>query len=210
MSYEELVQDGRRAGMSRTVLAHGALFVLGFGLVFVALGASASYLGALLRTHGVWLERVGGTLVIGFGLYMLGVLRIPGLDRERRLRLGQKPVGYAGSVAAGVVFGAGWTPCIGPVLGGILTLAATGTGVADGIRLLSAYSAGLAVPFLLSALLLGRFLRSAGRIRRWLPLMHRASGVLLVVVGFLLVPGSFTVLAGTLARWTPEFLLERL
>lgn len=208
MTFDELTVEN---GMARwSVLAHGALFVAGFSLVFIALGASASYVGAVLRVHGVWLERVGGVLLVVFGLHMLGGMRVPGLDRERRFYLSRKPVGYAGSVTAGVAFGAGWTPCIGPVLGGILTLAATGDGVADGIRLLSAYSAGLAVPFLAASVLLSRFLDTRGRFRRLMPLVNRVGGALLVLMGLLLLTGSFTVLAGLVARWTPEFLLERI
>lgn len=210
MTYDELTADDRSAPVRWPVLVHGLFFVAGFSLVFIALGASASYLGALLRTQGIWLQRVGGVLIVLFGLLVMGVLRVPGLERERRIELARKPAGYAGSVLAGVVFAAGWTPCIGPVLGGILTLAATGGGMAVGVRLLAVYSAGLAVPFLATSLLLGRFLNGSGRMRRWLPLANRISGALLVLMGVLLLTGSFTLLAGYLVRLTPDFLLNRL
>lgn len=210
MTYDELTVGDRAGPVRWAVLVHGLLFVVGFSLVFIALGASASYLGALLRTHALWLQRVGGVLIVLFGLHVIGVLRVPGLERERRFQLASKPTGYAGSVLAGVVFAAGWTPCIGPVLGGILTLAATGGGTANGVRLLAVYSAGLAIPFLATSLLLGRFLSGSRRIRRWLPFMNRISGALLVLVGVLLLTGSFTLLAGYLVRLTPDFLLERL
>ncbi len=209
MSLDELT-TGERSRTRRAVLLHGGLFVLGFTLVFLALGASATFLGAFLRYYSDWVGRIGGVLLIIFGVYLLGVLRLPGASREWRVHLADKPVGYVGTVLVGVAFGAGWTPCIGPVLGGILTLAATRGSVGEGMGLLAVYSLGLAVPFLLATLLLERFLVSFGRFRRWLPWVSRASGALLIAVGLLLITGSFTMLSGMLARWTPDFLLERL
>ncbi|HET8654838.1 MAG TPA: cytochrome c biogenesis protein CcdA [Longimicrobiaceae bacterium] len=209
MSLDELTTEGATRGR-RTVLVHGLLFVLGFTLVFLALGASATFIGALLRVYGGVVGQVGGVLLILFGLYLLGALRLPGAGREWRVHLSDKPVGYLGTVLVGVAFGAGWTPCIGPVLGGILTLAATRGSLAEGMGLLAVYSAGLAIPFLLATLLLERFLGFFQRFRRLLPWVSRASGVLLVLVGILLVTGSFSTLSGTLARFTPESLLNRM
>ncbi len=211
MSLDELtVTEERRPLVQRTVLVHGLLFVLGFTLVFVILGASATFLGSLFAYASRWVERVGGVLLIVFGLYLLGALRLPGATREWRVHMSDKPLGYFGTVLVGVTFGAGWTPCIGPVLGGILTLAATRGSVGDGVALLLVYSLGLALPFLAAALLLGRFLSGARRVGRWLPWVSRISGVLLLVLGVLLITGSFTTLSGMLARWTPDFLLERM
>jgi cytochrome c-type biogenesis protein len=209
MSLDELT-EGKRGPVRRAVLTHGLLFVLGFTAVFMALGASATFLGQFMRFYGDWIGRAGGVLLIVFGLYLLGVLRIPGAEREWRVNLSKKPLGYLGSAMVGVAFGAGWTPCIGPVLGGILTMAAATDSVAAGMGLLGVYSLGLAVPFLLATLLLDRFLGSFGRYRQYLPWVSRISGALLIAVGLLLVSGSFTVLAATLARWTPDFLMERL
>ncbi len=209
MSLDELT-TGERRRTRRAVLTHGLLFVLGFTFVFMALGASATFLGAMLRFYSDWVGRIGGILLILFGVYLLGVLRLPGAGREWRVHLADKPVGYLGTVLVGIAFGAGWTPCIGPVLGGILTLAATRGTVAEGMGLLGVYSLGLAVPFLVATLLLERFLAGFGRFRRWLPWVSRASGALLIAMGLLLITGSFTVLSGMLARWTPDFLLERL
>ena len=209
MSLDELT-EGAQGRARRAVLTHGVLFVLGFTLVFLALGASATFLGSLLRYYSEWVGRVGGAVLIVFGLYLLGLIRIPGAQREWRVQLADKPVGYLGTLLVGVAFGAGWTPCIGPVLGGILTLAATQGSVGEGMALLGWYSAGLAIPFLLATLLLERFLSVFRRYRRWLPWVSRASGLLLLVVGILLVTGSFTTLSGVLARWTPDFLLERM
>lgn len=211
MSLDELTDaEGERERVRRAVLVHGMLFVLGFTIVFVILGASATFLGSLFAYASRWVERVGGVLLIAFGLYLLGALRLPGAGREWRVHLGDKPLGYLGTVLVGVTFGAGWTPCIGPVLGGILTLAATSGSVGGGVALLLVYSAGLAVPFLLAALLLQRFLGSMRRIGPWLPWVSRISGILLLVLGVLMLTGSFTTLTAMLARWTPDFLMDRL
>jgi cytochrome c-type biogenesis protein len=211
LSLDELTSSDADAGSThRTVFVHGLLFVLGFSLVFIALGASASFLGSLLNYYSSWVQGLGGVLLIVFGVYLLGWLRIPGAARELRVHLAEKPLGYAGTLVVGIAFGAGWTPCIGPVLGGILTLAATRESMVEGVGLLASYSAGLAIPFLLATLLLDRFLTGFARFRRWLPWVQRVSGVLLVLVGLLLLTGSFTFLSGVFARWTPKFLLERL
>lgn len=212
MSLDELVDRDQEQALraKRAVLVHGSLFVLGFTLVFVLLGASVTFLGSLFGYAQGWIERIGGVLLIGFGLYLLGVLRIPGAEREWRVHLSDKPLGYLGTVLVGVTFGAGWTPCIGPVLGGILTLAATRSSLLEGVGLLTVYSAGLAIPFLLAALLMQRFLTSLKGARRWLPWISRISGILLLIIGLLMITGSFTLLTSLLARWTPSFLLERL
>lgn len=211
MSLDELTGAERReARVKRTVMVHGLLFVAGFTLVFVTLGASATFLGSLFNYASRWVERVGGVLLIVFGLYLLGLLRLPGATREWRVHLGNKPLGYFGTVLVGVTFGAGWTPCIGPVLGGILTLAATRGSVGDGVGLLLVYSLGLAIPFLLAALLLEHFLGSVRKVGPWFPWISRASGALLLVLGVLLFTGSFATLTSVLAGWTPDFLLERM
>lgn len=204
MSVEEIE---RRRG---TAFLHGLWFVAGFTLVFVLLGASASAVGGLLRDQQVWLGRVGGVLVILFGLYLLGVLRPAFLMRERRIELARKPLGYFGSGVVGFTFGAAWTPCIGPILGAILTLAATREGLGSGVGLLGAYALGLAVPFLVTALALDRFLGWFQRFRPYLVWVDRTAGALLIVLGLLLVTDRFTLLAGYLQSLTPAFLKSRL
>jgi cytochrome c-type biogenesis protein len=198
------------SGRRRTALIHALLFVAGFSLIFVLLGASATALGRALNYYQVWLQRVGGALIILFGLLCLGVFKVGMLTQERRLHLERKPVGYLGSALVGMAFGAGWTPCIGPVLGGILGLAATSTDVSRGMQLLAVYSAGLALPFLLAAVAVESFLDWFQRFRPYLPWVMRFSGVLLIVVGTLLVTGEFTRLAGWLQGLTPDFLREKL
>jgi cytochrome c-type biogenesis protein len=207
MSLDDLTARERNR---RTVLVHAFLFIAGFTLVFVILGASATFLGALFAYASRWVERVGGVLLVLFGLYLIGLVRLPGASREWRVHLSDKPLGYFGTVLVGITFGAGWTPCLGPVLGGILTLAATRESVGDGVGLLFVYSAGLAIPFLAAALLLDRFLGGVRRIGPWFPWVSRASGALLIVVGVLMFTGSFSILSAILESWTPDFLRERL
>ncbi len=204
MSVEEVE---RRRG---TAVLHGLWFVAGFSLVFVLLGAAASAVGNLLRDYQVWLGRVGGVLLILFGVYLLGILRPAFLMRERRIELARKPLGYFGSGVVGFTFGAAWTPCIGPILGGILTLAATQAGLGRGVALLAVYALGLGVPFLLTALALDRFLVWFQRFRPYIVWVDRIAGAMLIVLGILLVTDSFTLLAGYLRGLTPEFLRDRL
>jgi cytochrome c-type biogenesis protein len=198
------------SGRRRVALLHALFFVAGFSLVFILLGASATALGRALNYYQIWLQRLGGLLIIGFGLVCLGVVKLDLLTQERRLHVEQKPVGYLGSTLVGMAFAAGWTPCIGPVLGGILGLAATSQDVSRGMLLLGVYSAGLAVPFLIAAVALESFLSWFQRFRRYLPWVMRVSGVLLIFVGVLMVTGEFTRLAGWLQQFTPAFIREQI
>jgi cytochrome c-type biogenesis protein len=209
LSLDEL-QQNEQARTRHTAMVHGLLFVAGFSAVFMVLGASATFLGSLMNYASRGVEMVGGGLLILFGVYLMGLLRLPGAGREWRLHLADKPAGYLGTVLVGVTFGAGWTPCIGPVLGGILTLAATSGTMGEGMGLLAVYSAGLAIPFLLSTVLIGRFLGAFGRMRRWLPWINRISGAMLLVLGVLMITGEFTRLAAMMAGWTPEWLSSRI
>ena len=198
------------ANARRVALLHALLFVAGFTAIFVALGAGASALGVLLGVYRNWIGRIGGLLLIVFGFLLLEVLTIPALSRERRVYLAEKPVGLLGSLLVGIAFGAGWTPCIGPILGGILSLASVSTSMSRGLGLLLAYSAGLAVPFLLAALAIEHFIAILARMRRGLVWVSRVSGALLIGVGLLLVTGYFTVLASWLQQLTPSALQGRL
>ena len=189
---------------------HALLFVAGFSLIFILLGASATALGKALNYYKEWIQRVGGVLIILFGLVCLDVIKFGFLKQEKRFHLKDKPVGFLGSALVGIAFGAGWTPCIGPILGSVLGLAATEADLSRGILLLSFYSAGLALPFILAALALDRFFGWFQRFRRYLPWVLRVSGVLLILVGLLMVTGSFTRLAGWLQALTPDFLKEQL
>ena len=206
MSYDQLSNNRSR----KAVLVPAVMFTVGFSLVFLAMGASATLLGQLLIRYQSWIARIGGVLIILFGLHLLGILRISAFLRERRIQLENKPVGMIGSTIAGIVFGAGWTPCIGPVLGALLTYASSRANLVGGMALLLAYSLGLALPFLAAAFATSAFLTTSKGIRRFIPIFEKASGVMLIIAGVLLVSGSFSTLSGYFARYTPKFLLDRL
>ena len=191
-------------------LLHALLFVLGFTLIFVALGATATALGRALNHYQQWLERVGGLLITVFGLYTIGALKIGVLSRELRFQLGDKPLGFLGSVLAGMAFGAGWTPCIGPILGAILLYTSSQADFGRGLALLLAYSFGLAVPFLVAAFALEKFLAWFRKFRRYIGWVERVAGALLIVVGVMMMFGLFTVISGWLQGLTPGFLKSRL
>lgn len=202
------LDDATRA--RRTALVHALLFALGFSLIFIALGAGASALGRLLLAYRDVITKLGGVLVIVFGLFLLGVFNVGAFQRERRVHLADKPAGYLGTVLVGIAFGAGWTPCIGPILGAIYTYNMSSGDPGRGVALLVAYSLGLAVPFVLAAVALDRFLGFFRRIRSRLLLLSRVSGVLLIVVGVLMVTNQFTRLATRLQDFTPAAIRNRI
>lgn len=194
----------------RTAVTHALAFVSGFTLIFVLLGASATVLGRLLNYYQVWVERIGGVVIILLALYLLGIIRMPALAADKRVHLANKPVGYLGSVLVGIAFGAGWTPCLGPILAAILLYASTSETVGQGMVLLLAYSVGLAIPFLLAAFAVDQFLAWFQRFRRYLPWVMRAAGVMLLLVGILMVTGYFSLLATWLQGFTPDFIRSRI
>ena len=202
MTLDELTAEGRDSARRRAA-AHAALFVLGFTLVFIALGAGASALGASLRRSLPLIQQVGGVMIVAFGLYMLGVLRLPGLSREARVQLASKPAGFVGSVVVGMTFGAGWTPCVGPVLASILLYAGAKATLAKGILLLAVYGLGLGVPFFVAAVSLNWYLAGAQRLKRWLRPIELLAGAVMVVLGVLLVTGKFTILSHFFAGLSP-------
>ena len=204
MSLEEL---GERRW---TAVTHALLLVSGFTIIFTLLGAGATAVGRVLHAQQAWLERAGGALIVVFGLYLLGAFQWGPMAREHRVHVQDKPVGYFGSLLVGVAFGAGWTPCIGPILGSILLYANSQAGVGQGIVLLLAYSLGLAVPFLLAAFAVERFIEWFKRYRRFMPLTTKLSGGVLVFIGVLLASGYFSLLSAWLQALTPDFLRSQL
>ncbi len=209
MSVDRLATDVS-AGSRRRVILHSLAFIVGFSLVFVSLGASFSAAGQFLLDYREWIRTAGGLLIIIFGLYIAGALRIGIFGRTRQIEIKTKPAGYIGTFAVGVTFAIGWTPCVGPILGSILSLAGTAETVRKGIGLLLAYSAGLALPFFLSSLALGGFLKLFKRYRAAMPLVERVAGVLLVVVGLLVLTNYFVLLNSYAISLTPQWLLKRL
>jgi cytochrome c-type biogenesis protein len=184
-------QGGAGSRFNKAILAHALVFVSGFSFVFVLLGASSSILGRFLSEYQLYIVKLGGILLIVMGLFSLNVIKIPLLNQEKVIHLKEKPLGFFGSFVVGVTFSLGWTPCIGPALSSILILASTEESVARGVYLLSMYSLGLGVPFLLSALLFHRlfgFLRRYGYVVKY---ASKIMGALLVVLGLLLVTSYF-------------------
>jgi cytochrome c-type biogenesis protein len=177
-------------------LSHGVAFVLGFSVVFIILGVATSALGGLLFNLRTWLARIGGVVVIIFGLHMTGIFRIPFLEYDLRPQTApDRNRGYLASALMGVFFSAGWSPCVGPVLGAILTLALNGGSILQGVQLLSAYSAGLAIPFLVASTQIGlvtMVIRRYGKVMRYVEMVM---GAILIVVGILLFTGRFETIA---------------
>lgn len=188
-------------GGARAPLRRALGFILGFGLVFIALGATASSLGALLAPHKLLLGRVAAVLIIFFGLVMLGVIRLPWLMRDTRALA---DTGGYGPVALGAAFAFGWSPCLGPALGSILGLAASSASLGTGVGLLAAYTLGLAVPFLLAALLWHRL--NLRRLNRYAGVFEKVGGAVLVLVGVLMLTGQFTRLATFFYEVMPAWL----
>jgi cytochrome c-type biogenesis protein len=206
MSLEDLQEGVDR----KATFAHSLLFVIGFSSIFIMLGASASFLGQFFRLYEVWIARVGGVIIVVLGMHLAGVFKLTPLMREKRIHLANKPAGYIGTLGVGMAFGAGWTPCIGPILGAILTYGMTQDTMWAGVGLLSVYSLGLAIPFLLASLALDKFLQTFQKFRKWIPIMEKGSGILLIILGILLFTGKFTVLAAWMNRFAPAFILERI
>lgn len=209
MSVDRLAGEVTAAARARVML-HSLAFIVGFTAVFVSLGASFSAAGQFLLDYRDWIRIAGGSLIVIFGLYIAGILRLGALGRTHQFQIRSKPAGLLGSFAVGLTFAIGWTPCVGPILGSILTLASNEKTVSEGVGLLLAYSAGLGVPFLLFSLGLGAFLKFFKRYRPLLPVVERVAGVLLIAVGVLVASNYYIVLNAWAIGLTPEWLLKRL
>jgi cytochrome c-type biogenesis protein len=210
VSLEDMTGARAERVVRRRVVLNSLAFILGFSVVFVSLGVSASFLGGLFAGYRRFIRLAGGALIILVGVYMMGVLKIPALDRYFQVNLKDKPAGYFGSALIGVTFAVAWIPCVGPILGAILTWAATSSRVSEGVFLLSSYAAGLAVPFFLSAVAINSFFQFSQAFRRYIGYVHAVAGVLLVAVGILLVTDYFTLLNTYAIRFTPQWLYKRL
>ncbi|MBT8489345.1 MAG: cytochrome c biogenesis protein CcdA [Gemmatimonadetes bacterium] len=193
------LRDEPTAQIRRTAALHSILFVVGFSAVFMTLGLVATTAGLAISAALPWLTRLGGAVLVVFGLVVAGVIQIPALARERRVELSSRPAGVLGSVAVGVAFGAGWTPCIGPILGSILLYAGLETTMLQGTTLLGTYALGLGVPFVATSVGLNWFLAGSSWARRWLTPIQRIAGTVLVLIGVLMVTGHFASLTAFLA-----------
>jgi cytochrome c-type biogenesis protein len=207
MSFEELTGQRQRSHLVISALIKSLPFVLGFSLVFIALGASASAAGALLRAHLGLMKSVAGVGIVILGLHLAGVLPIPALLREQRLSGEPAAPGVGRAFIAGILFAFGWTPCVGPILAGILALAATAETLNRGVLLLAAYSLGLGIPFILSAAFLNAFLSLFKGVKGYLRQVEVASGLLLVIVGTLIFTDKLAWISSRLTFLNPEELL---
>lgn len=194
LSLDELTRQSTRATRQKVIISTFA-YVCGFSFVFILMGASASYMGGLAAEYNWIIRYAGGAIVLVFGLHLLGVINIKKLDFEKRIHMSEKPFHIMGTFAIGMAFGAGWSPCIGPMLGSILILAGSQDTVLKGIVLLSIYSAGLALPFILISFFVTRLVEIMKKAKKTLFYVNKVSGALLIILGVLLITDKFRLLA---------------
>ena len=196
LSFADLQNEHPTHLIRRLILSHSLFFILGFTVVFVLLGASATYIGSALKANTDLIRKVGGVLVMVLGVHVTGLVPIRLLLGEKRISIRSRPAGFFGSFLVGIAFAAGWTPCIGPILAAILVVAATEEKVAHGIVLLLLYSLGLGIPFLLSSLAMHQFLVVFNRFRKYIRMFEIFTGLFLVVVGILIYSNLLSRLSG--------------
>ena len=201
LSLDQLTSEDDRRKLRGTIMTNALLFIWGFSSVFMAFGASASFAGQLLFSYHDYLQKIGGILIILFGLYVLGIFKLKFLATEKRIHLPTRPAGYIGSILVGMAFGAAWTPCVGPILGSILALAATSDSMMTGIQLLGVYSLGLGIPLFITALGVDSFLNYFKKARAYMWAVSATSGVFLVLVGIMIYTNSFAQLTRILTEY---------
>lgn len=207
LSFSQLDEAHPNAKVRMTVLLHSLCFVLGFSVIFILLGAIAgiasSQIQAYLREGLEWVEKIGGVLILLFGIHMTGLFHFGVLLGDKRVHLHKKPSGFIGTFVVGVAFAAGWTPCIGPILASILMVAATSGQVGQGVGLLALYSLGLGLPFLLSGLLFHQFLSAFSRFKKYIRLVEIGTGIMLIAVGIMLMLDLLGPITMFFYRWIP-------
>lgn len=201
ISFEDLTGDISRGRVRFLTITNSLIFILGFSFIFTLLGASSSAVGRIFFQYQDWIRVIGGILIIIFGFFIAGFLRLDFLMREKKAHMKFKPAGYIGTFAVGMTFAAGWTPCIGPILGSILMYAGSKASVTYGVKLLLVYSLGLGIPFLLSSLALNTFLSHSRKLLRYMRAIMVISGILLIIFGIILLTNMVT----RLIVWLPNF-----
>ena len=210
VSLDDMRDNQSRGRVRMRVVLNSLAFILGFSIVFVSLGASASFLGSLFMGYRNGIRIFGGIFILLVGLFLVGAFKIAALDQYLQFNLKDKPAGYLGSVLVGITFAVAWTPCVGPILGATLALASTSGEIGRGTFLLMSYAAGLALPFFLSALAINSFFQFSQKLRRYVQAIHVIGGALLIIVGVLLITDYMTFLNAYVLRFTPSWLLKKL
>lgn len=200
LTFEDLTTHSDKRKMFTVTLTNSIVFVLGFSTIFVALGASSSFVGEFFLEYQKWIRIAGGILTIAFGLFIAGFMKLDFLLREKKFYVKSKHAGLVGTYLIGMSFAAGWTPCIGPILGAILLYSAGHGSAAYGLKLLSVYSAGLAIPFIVSALALNTFLSFTRILYKHMALIKVLSGIVLIIFGILLLTDNFKVLSSFMPK----------
>ena len=203
VSFKELIDVEVRSKLRWATVFHSLFFIIGFSLVFILMGASATYLGQLLAQYQYWIMKGGGVIIILLGIQFTGIIKIPFLQMEKRFEMRKKPLGYAGSLLVGIAFAAGWTPCIGPILSTILIYASTSKSFTTGILLLTYYSIGLGIPFFLSSLAFNSFLSAFDKIKRYMRVITIVSGLFLIGIGILFLTDTFKEINSYLNALSP-------
>jgi cytochrome c-type biogenesis protein len=191
-SFGELTEARRP---KKTIMVNTLFFILGFSIVFVLLGASVTYLGSLIYSYREWVKTIGGIIIIAFGLYLVSGFKVGFFEKEKKIHLRSKPAGYFGSLLVGAAFAAGWTPCVGPILGSILVYAGTSETLRFGIWLLIFYSLGLGLPLFVAALLVDMVLSRFQKVTRYIRVFSIVCGILLICMGVLLIADPFRMLS---------------
>ncbi len=196
ITFGELTREAPPGRIRFLTAAHSLIFILGFTLVFMLLGLSLTFAGGLILQHRQVISKVGGVIIIIFGLSITGVINLAFLQKEKKIEIKSKPVGYFGSFLIGSTFALGWTPCVGPLLASILLLSSTEKDIVRGAMLLLSYSLGLALPFFFSSILINNFLAYFKAIKKYLRVISVITGIFLIIVGVLIFTNSFGALAG--------------
>ncbi len=206
ISFEELTSDGDNARLKRVILLNSLFFVIGFSTVFVViLGSSARLLGTFFMEYQDVIRKIGGLVIMLLGIHIIGVINFKILQREKRLQFfKEKPSGLVGSFLVGLGFAAGWTPCIGPILSAIFAVAATSENPWSGMLLFMAYSAGLAIPFMLTSIGISTFLKYFNRYKKHMRVMSIVTGIFLIITGLLIFTNSFAIIGSYINNFIPS------
>ena len=193
-SLKELQDTHKDSAMLKKMIINSLAFILGFSTIFIMLGASASFIGQFLNDHKSIIAKVGGFVIIFLGIFMTGIFKLQPLLKEKRFHITKKPLGLLGTFLVGVTFAAGWTPCVGPILGSVLVVAGTSGEMLRGVILLTAYSLGLGIPFFVSTLAIGWLLSFNKKVMKYMNIVSILAGILLIIIGVLMVTGKFNMI----------------